>query len=185
MERIWRAGPLCAHGNVDTGCLHWPGARLVALREQIAASGRAGCAGSRDAAAVGVAARSALYRRVVRSDCDCVLWLLGASCRLARPPRVGRCGDRDRTGFRAVGATESLPRHKRCGRHLRQELRRAFHRRRVAVADAVGTCADLSAAAGIGCGCTRSHSDLEQPGMSGIPILTLLTMLPLVGAAIA
>jgi hypothetical protein len=26
---------------------------------------------------------------------------------------------------------------------------------------------------------------LEQPGMSGIPVLTLLTVLPLVGAAIA
>ncbi len=57
--------------------------------------------------------------------------------------------------------------------------------RRPAGARAERPRADLPAIAGAGRGCAGRNSDLEQPGMNGIPILTLLTVLPLVGAVIA
>ncbi len=58
-------------------------------------------------------------------------------------------------------------------------------RRRSAGARADRARADLSALAGSGgCGAGRDP-DLEQPAMSGMPILTLLTALPVLGAVIA
>src|SRR5580658_9771698 len=88
-------------------------------------------------------------------------------------------------GLCSVGATESLPGHERRGRQLRQGLRRAFHRRRAAVGDAIGARADLPASARARRGGPGGRSSLEQPDMSGIPVLTVLTVLPLIGAAIA
>jgi hypothetical protein len=43
----------------------------------------------------------------------------------------------------------------------------------------------LSPVAGTGGGCAGRDSDLEQPGMSTLHVLTLLTVLPVVAAAIA
>src|SRR6185437_3929381 len=84
-----------------------------------------------------------------------------------------------------MGAFESPHRHLLGGWGLRQGLRRALDERRPAGARAHGPRANLSAAAGAGlCGAGhRSH--LEQPAMIGAHILTALTVLPLIGAAIA
>ena len=87
--------------------------------------------------------------------------------------------------LRPVGAVESLSRYQCGGRRLRQGLRGAGRRRRPAGAGAERARADLPENSGAGRGGAGRNSDLEQPGMSGFPILTLLTVLPLVGAAIA
>ena len=83
LHAFFGAGMADVAGNFvrDRDCGHRPG--LVVIRQQISASGGAGCAGGCGAIAVGVAARPALYRRNLRSDSDCVLRLVGPRCGLA------------------------------------------------------------------------------------------------------
>src|SRR3954451_23948663 len=63
-------------------------------------------------------------------------------------------------------------------------MRRNLYGRRPAGAHADRACAALPAPARRSRGCAGGHPDLEQPRMSHFPILTLLIVLPVVGAAI-
>src|SRR5487761_2145999 len=64
-------------------------------------------------------------------------------------------------------------------------MRRTGYGRRSAGPGTNRPRADLPAAAGTGGGSAGRDTDLEQPGMNGFPILTMLTVLPVVGAVIA
>ena len=94
-----------------------------------------------------------------------------------------------RLAHRPLGTIQSLLRQQLGQRRLRQNLRRAFLRRRPALARRRRTRAELSAHSRRGNGRARRNSSLEQLAMNalatGFPILTLLTVLPLAGAAIA
>src|ERR1035441_10369747 len=87
--------------------------------------------------------------------------------------------------LRSLGATQSLSRHQLGRQQLRQGLRRTGLRRRPAGARTEWPRADLPQNPRLCRGGPCRPTDLEQPGMNGLPVLTLLTVLPLVGAAIA
>src|ERR1035437_10853875 len=88
-------------------------------------------------------------------------------------------------GLQPGSSNESLSGRECSGRQLRQRLRRVDRGRRTAFAGADRPRADLPENSGAGRGGAGRDSDLEQQGMSGFHLLTLLTVLPLVGAAIA
>src|ERR1035437_486527 len=88
-------------------------------------------------------------------------------------------------GLQPGSSNESLSGRECSGRRLRQRLRRVGRGRRTAFAGADWPRADLSENSGAGRGGVGRDSDLEQQGMSGLPLLTLLTVLPLLGAALA
>ena len=72
-----------AYGDFDDCGCHWAGARLEALREQIAARRGSRCAGEGDAAGVAGSEQSPLRGRVLRRYHYRVLLLVGARGRLA------------------------------------------------------------------------------------------------------
>src|SRR5258708_3966075 len=84
-----------------------------------------------------------------------------------------------------MGAVESVPRHECGGWQLRQGLRGTGIRWWAAGASTERSRAGLLVAAGGGRGGVGSDIDLEQARVNGIPILTLLTVLPVLGALIA
>ena len=187
LARIRRARPRPAHARVVVGRLPRSRPRLVALWRQIAEARSSRCAGKIRSLALDAVARSPLRRRTLWRDRDRVLCVVGARGRLARSPRLGRHRCCHRVALRTLGALQSLSR-RRLGRwRIRQNLRGAFFRRRPAVARRRRPRAKLPAHSGRGRGRARRNSSLEQPAMNvhAFPILTLLTVLPLVGAAIA
>src|SRR4051812_18922787 len=110
--------------------------------------------------------------------------MVGPRSRLVRPTHLGRPRRRSHPRLPRPGALRSLLRPAIRERRLRQGLRRNLYGRRPAGAHADRTRAALPAPARGSRGCAGGHPDLEQPRMSHFPILTLLIVLPVVGAAI-
>ena len=87
--------------------------------------------------------------------------------------------------FKGWAQLQSLLRRQDGRRRLRQRLRRDLQRRRPSCAHTDRPRSDISSPSrGSSCrsGC---HPDLERTPMNSLPILTLLTVLPVIGAAIA
>ena len=155
---------LLLHGSLHrVVVVRRPRPRLVALRQQIAQARRAGC--SRESPCPGSGPYCTTSSTSTNSTASTVIAFYAWWARVADwlDRRVwGGVGRLRHLALRPVGAVESLPRHQRRRRQLRQRLRRTLHRRRPAGARAERPRANLPANPGARRRRAGCNSDLER-----------------------